>query len=375
MRTRSKSLGNEEWETLDESPKKRSPPKKRKSKTNDCSDDEFVMAEEDSPPKKSRATKSKPKKVTRERKSSEEDSEMSQPASSPEPRSPIEAASVEKSPEVEGDSEEISQKSEDANDDEALVDKRGWSWVQRKVWEERHQNPNQFYYRHNEPGQPNLGGQWSPREQRAFFKRLAEFGPRYWGLFSQPIYGRVGYQCCSFYRQAIAEGIVTANGKVSPHLYAQPDETEAEAESKLIHREPTLVTRMSRPRKQILRSSEIEWLEADMKNAKTEDLENMGSTWGEEMVEVVIEETKLVKKPKEVVVEEELTFEETEYERMRRQQIEKNKEQMKLLGLMAEKEESEEEEVEETVVVERKLVKRKMRRSTRITTVASRISI
>jgi hypothetical protein len=49
-------------------------------------------------------------------------------------------------------------------------------------------NPNAYYYRFNDPGQPQRNGPWTAEEKRLFFKRMAEIGVNgQWGIFSMTI--------------------------------------------------------------------------------------------------------------------------------------------------------------------------------------------
>eukprot|EP00240_Pyramimonas_obovata_P001616 CAMPEP_0118941742 /NCGR_PEP_ID=MMETSP1169-20130426/34537_1 /TAXON_ID=36882 /ORGANISM="Pyramimonas obovata, Strain CCMP722" /LENGTH=437 /DNA_ID=CAMNT_0006886573 /DNA_START=180 /DNA_END=1493 /DNA_ORIENTATION=- len=67
-----------------------------------------------------------------------------------------------------------------------------------------HQNPNGFFYRHNEPGEEQWTGNWT-QEEISHFVKVAEAhgcGDK-WGLFSSHIPHRVGYQCSAVYRQVI----------------------------------------------------------------------------------------------------------------------------------------------------------------------------
>lgn len=86
----------------------------------------------------------------------------------------------------------------------------GWSEARKGAWRERHTKPNTYYYRFNDPGQPQREGKWNAEEQAAFFRRLEEWLRIHeghmsyqWGLFARPIYGRVGYQCSNFYRALV----------------------------------------------------------------------------------------------------------------------------------------------------------------------------
>ncbi|PRP89086.1 hypothetical protein PROFUN_01806 [Planoprotostelium fungivorum] len=112
----------------------------------------------------------------------------------------------------------------DEDEEDVHIDTSEWSEAQRKAYEGRESNPNQYYYRFNRPGEKTRSGLWTSDEQKIFFKRVAEFGPQNWGLFSKVIPGRVGYQCCAFYKNAVASKILEANMPVPPHLY--DEETE-----------------------------------------------------------------------------------------------------------------------------------------------------
>ncbi|PHZ09020.1 uncharacterized protein RHIMIDRAFT_241225 [Rhizopus microsporus ATCC 52813] len=65
-------------------------------------------------------------------------------------------------------------------------------------------NPNQYFYRHNEPGEEQWLHDWSDEEKSLFLKIANEHGcGDKWGLFATYIPHRVGYQCSNFYRQVI----------------------------------------------------------------------------------------------------------------------------------------------------------------------------
>ncbi|KAL1923320.1 uncharacterized protein VTP21DRAFT_8300 [Calcarisporiella thermophila] len=85
----------------------------------------------------------------------------------------------------------------------------GWSQARIRAWDQRDKNPNSYYYRFNAPGEVQRKGQWTPEEERIFFKRLAEIGANgQWGIFAMGIPGRVGYQCSNFYRLLVESGRV-----------------------------------------------------------------------------------------------------------------------------------------------------------------------
>jgi len=73
-------------------------------------------------------------------------------------------------------------------------------------------NPNTFLYRNLPPGETKRNGPWSQDEKKLFLRRLKEMkeqteGPiSQWGIFSQAIPGRVGYQCANFYRKLVQSG-------------------------------------------------------------------------------------------------------------------------------------------------------------------------
>ena len=93
----------------------------------------------------------------------------------------------------------------------------GWSEARIKAFRNRETNPNQYYYRFNDPGEPQATGKWSQKDKALFLQLIKEKGvdyqvggifgiPEKWGIFSRQIPGRVGYQCSNFYRQLIKEG-------------------------------------------------------------------------------------------------------------------------------------------------------------------------
>eukprot|EP01135_Chromosphaera_perkinsii_P004303 Nk52_evm15s276 gene=Nk52_evmTU15s276 len=83
----------------------------------------------------------------------------------------------------------------------------GWSPARIRAYKLIDTNPNAYYYRFNAPGEDQANGGWSEYEHELFMKRLEEVGANgQWGIFSQSIPGRVGYQCSNYYRQLIAKG-------------------------------------------------------------------------------------------------------------------------------------------------------------------------
>ncbi|KAI7898446.1 uncharacterized protein BX663DRAFT_524750 [Cokeromyces recurvatus] len=71
-------------------------------------------------------------------------------------------------------------------------------------------NPNQYFYRHNEPGEEQWTHEWSEEEKGLFLRIAREYGcGDKWGLFASYIPHRLGYQCSSFYRhEIIKNGLV-----------------------------------------------------------------------------------------------------------------------------------------------------------------------
>jgi hypothetical protein len=73
---------------------------------------------------------------------------------------------------------------------------------------------NSYLYRNLPQGETQRSGPWTDAEKRHFLERLAEMRPNWadsgpqWGLFSETIPGRVGYQCANFYRALVAAGEV-----------------------------------------------------------------------------------------------------------------------------------------------------------------------
>ncbi|KAJ3428484.1 myb transcription factor [Anaeramoeba flamelloides] len=76
-----------------------------------------------------------------------------------------------------------------------------WSKEKQSSWHSFKSNPNRYYYRFNEKGEPNKRGRWTKEEHELFLKRCEEVGVGGdWGLFSRPIPGRVGYVCANRFR-------------------------------------------------------------------------------------------------------------------------------------------------------------------------------
>ncbi|KAI9279150.1 hypothetical protein BY458DRAFT_503309, partial [Sporodiniella umbellata] len=65
-------------------------------------------------------------------------------------------------------------------------------------------NPNQYFYRLNEPGEEQWLHDWSEEEKLLFLDIVKQHGcGDKWGLFATYIPHRVGYQCSNFYRQVV----------------------------------------------------------------------------------------------------------------------------------------------------------------------------
>ncbi|KNB45041.1 MYB family protein [Blastocystis sp. subtype 4] len=90
----------------------------------------------------------------------------------------------------------------------ATLRQLGWSEARIKAFRNREKNPNQYYYRFNDPGEPQATGKWSPKDKALFLKLVAKGVDYQWGIFSMNIPGRVGYQCSNYYRQLIKEGVI-----------------------------------------------------------------------------------------------------------------------------------------------------------------------
>lgn len=55
----------------------------------------------------------------------------------------------------------------------------GWSEARIKAFRNRERNPNQYYYRFNDPGEPQATGKWSPKDKALFLKLIKERGVDY----------------------------------------------------------------------------------------------------------------------------------------------------------------------------------------------------
>ena len=61
---------------------------------------------------------------------------------------------------------------------EADLQRLGWSDARIKAFRNREKNPNHYYYRFNNPGEPQATGKWSAKEKSLFFQ-LIEKGVDY----------------------------------------------------------------------------------------------------------------------------------------------------------------------------------------------------
>lgn len=88
-----------------------------------------------------------------------------------------------------------------------------WSDAHKQSYKQMKSNPNSYLYRNLSPGEKQKNGPWSPEEHRLFLKRLHEIREQginegKWGIFSEAIPGRVGYQCANYYRKLVKSGEV-----------------------------------------------------------------------------------------------------------------------------------------------------------------------
>jgi len=88
---------------------------------------------------------------------------------------------------------------------------RGWSDAKSLSATMLTINPNQYFYRHCEPGVEQWTGEWTKEEYDLFMSVAKKFGSGdKWGIFSSYIPHRVGYQCANFYRNVLlSEGKIT----------------------------------------------------------------------------------------------------------------------------------------------------------------------
>lgn len=75
------------------------------------------------------------------------------------------------------------------------------SWICWKL-----KNFNQFYYRHNKPGEDRELTRWTNEKTKHFMKHLKKVGLLKWGLFSKDIAGIYGYRCNQKYVELLTTG-------------------------------------------------------------------------------------------------------------------------------------------------------------------------
>ncbi|KNC84109.1 hypothetical protein SARC_03674 [Sphaeroforma arctica JP610] len=120
------------------------------------------------------------------------------------------------------------------------------SKVQRKAYGKFHENPNEYYYRFNAPGEASRLDEWKEHEKALFLKRLEERGSEgQWGEFSKVIPGRVGYQCSNFYRSLLKKKELVdpryyLNEKGEPKLVKNRERHELNVQAKRTGKAPVL---------------------------------------------------------------------------------------------------------------------------------------
>ena len=62
---------------------------------------------------------------------------------------------------------------------ESVLRQLGWSEARVKAFRHRDTNPNQYYYRFNDPGIPQATGKWSSKDKALFLKVITEYGVDY----------------------------------------------------------------------------------------------------------------------------------------------------------------------------------------------------
>jgi len=89
-----------------------------------------------------------------------------------------------------------------------------WSKARLQAWQNRHSNPNAFYYRFTDPNKKQHMSTWTAEEHELFMARVREFQANKWhignawGIFSLALPHRVGYQCSNYYRKQLQEGLL-----------------------------------------------------------------------------------------------------------------------------------------------------------------------
>lgn len=98
-----------------------------------------------------------------------------------------------------------------------------WTKCKQQAWLQMESNPNSFLYRHVMPGEEKRNGPWSEEEKAAFIEAIKIHPPTsgHWGIFSRHVPGRVGYQCCAFYKKLVAAGELS--GLDEQAIEANPD--------------------------------------------------------------------------------------------------------------------------------------------------------
>jgi hypothetical protein len=116
-----------------------------------------------------------------------------------------------------------------------------WSDAHRSSYLKGMCQRNAFLYRNLPPGQRQKNGSWSPDEKRVFLARLEEMRSHgsgaQWGIFSEAIPGRVGYQCANFYRALVLAGEVN-----------DPDYVVEDGKLRYVRRR---TTQLNRPERQL----------------------------------------------------------------------------------------------------------------------------
>lgn len=87
------------------------------------------------------------------------------------------------------------------------VDMSGWSEARKLAWARKDEMPNSYAYCYPEPTEEQVHGRWTAEEHDLFMREAAAAGGwevlradnMQWGLFSQKIPGRVGYQCSNYF--------------------------------------------------------------------------------------------------------------------------------------------------------------------------------
>ncbi|KAJ1974711.1 hypothetical protein H4R35_003486 [Dimargaris xerosporica] len=86
---------------------------------------------------------------------------------------------------------------------------QAWSSARIQAWNQRHTNPDAFYYRFVDPTEGQANGGFHAKDHKAFMARLTEWqanGYRIgsaWGLFSAKVPHKAGYMCSNYYRKLL----------------------------------------------------------------------------------------------------------------------------------------------------------------------------